>query len=225
METPIITAIISAFVTLIVAFVPLLLKYLSEKKNHKRELATAEAKVNLTVSTGVAIGYYYNFIKPVFEKLRVNDEIEISIDKEKPEDTELKRTFQSDNVEIQIILPSELTKGGIEAMRDQANKFRKGNVLRKNGLRDFAIKFFTDDGNNRLIIVDVANPLNAVGQYLANLTEYKSIITAEGVIIDGQDTQEFRIRQRKEIDNFTEVIKYYARTESYGDRKLLFQKI
>jgi hypothetical protein len=225
MEAPIVTAIISACVTLIVTFVPLLLKYLSDRKKYKKEIATAEDKVNLTVSTGVAIGYYYNFIKPIFEKLTVNDEIEISIDSEKPGDPEIKRTFKTDNVEIQIILPSELTKAGIEEMRDHAKRFLKGNVLRKNGLRDFAIKFFTDDKNDRLIIVDVANPLNGVGQYLANLAEFKSIITTNGVIIDGEDTQEFRMRQRKEIDNFTEVIRFYAHTESFGDKKLLFQKV
>lgn len=225
MDPKIISAIIAACVTLIVTFIPLLFKYWSEKKKYKKELATADAKVNLTVSTGVAIGYYYNFVKLVFEKLRVNDEIEISIDKENPEDVVVKRTFKSDNVEIQIILPSELTKSGIEMMRNHAKKFRKGNVLRKDGLRDFSIKLFTDDGNDRLIIVDVANPLNAVGQYLANLADYKSIITPDGVILDGKDTQEFRNRQRKEIDNFTEVIKHYAREESYGDGKLLFQKV
>lgn len=223
MDTTIITAAISASATVAVGLVP----YLSKDKKLRKcndELGKVQAQVNLTVSTGVAIGYYYNFIKEVFLILGVNDEIAISVEKKdsKNNEEDFKRSFKSDKVEIQIILPPELTGGGIAAMHSRAAIFRKGGIIRKEGIRNFDIKLFIDNENDRLIIVDTATPLNGVRHYLENLDEYKNTITQEGSIQDRQDTQEFRIRQRREISNFEAVIKHYAQKESYGDKKLSF---
>jgi hypothetical protein len=225
MDSQVTIALIAAGVTLLTTFVPLWLKYTNESKKHAADKKQADEKAETFVSTGLAVGYYYNFIKPVFERLQATDEIRISINKKGADEEESQRSFKTDNVDIQIIIPAELTVPAINAARDYARMFRKGSILRKNGERDFAIQLSIEDSNDRLIIQDVANPLNAVRQYVESLEEFKSVFTDGGAIIDRTNSQKFRDRQRKEIDNFVNALKYFTKKEGYADKKISFKPL
>jgi ribosomal protein S6 len=71
----------------------------------------------------------------------------------------------------------------------------------------------------------VANPLNAVRQYIENLEEFKSVLTESGGIIDNTNSQGFRDRQKKEIDNFITAVRFFTKKEGYADKKIGFKPL
>ena len=105
METEIITAILGSATTVVVAFIPFFAKYQRVKR-----------KAESYVSTGLAVGYYYNFVKPVFEILEVT-EMEVGINKKDSNEIESTRKFESDHVDVEIIIPRELSAPAINQLR------------------------------------------------------------------------------------------------------------
>jgi hypothetical protein len=216
MNTPIVTALITASGTLLAALLTALFKLFSERKAHA-------AAAGSFVSTGLAVGYYYNFIRPVFERLTVAGEIKVSINQPGSDAEAARRTFKTDNVELQIIFPAELTEAAFRAAQDATKKFRKGSVLGKNGERDFAIQLTTAEADTRLVIQDVASPLKAVRQYLQHLDEFKDALTENGGVADR--SPKFHERQTKEIENFIAIVKRFARQEGFGDKRISFKPV
>jgi hypothetical protein len=213
MQTEIITTIIASATTVIVAFVPFVAKYKRVKK-----------KADSYVSTGLAVGYYYNFVKPVFEILEVT-EMTVDINRKGSNDVESTRRFESEHVDIEIIIPRELSKPAIRQAQDAAYTYRKGTILRKKDKRNFTINFFIDEDNDRLTIVDVANPLNGVLEYLENLNEFKYIFTDSGERVNNSSSDKFRERQAKEIRNFQEAILDFTKNEGYAANKIKFRPL
>jgi hypothetical protein len=204
-----IVTLATAVVGLVATVVKLLLKL-----NFERER---------TVSTGLAIGYYYNFIQPIFEQLKVNGELEVSIQKKDSDQEERRQIFKASDLDIEIIVPAELTKPGIEAAHNLAKGLRKGKILFKNDeQRQFTIKFLLGD-ENRLVIRDVATPLNAVREYIENLDAFKTNLSEGGGRTDKMNSKKFRDRQKKEIDNFVEMVKFYIQKDGHADKKYSFK--
>lgn len=210
MKPVIISAIIAAAVTLITTFLPLLINFLRLKK-----------KAKSYVSTGLAVGYYYNFVKPVFEILEVT-EIRLDINKKDSNESEGKRKFDSDLVEIEIIIPRELSAPAMQQAQKEAYSKRKGTILRKKDKRNFTINF-TMDNDGRLTIIDVPNPLNGVRQYIENLDEFKDVFTESGERINNTQTEKFRQRQKDEIKNFQDAILDFTRREGHASNKIKFK--
>lgn len=210
MKPVIISAIIAAAATLITTFLPLLINFLRLKK-----------KAKSYVSTGLAVGYYYNFVKPVFEILEVT-EIRLDINKKDSNESEGKRKFDSDLVEIEIIIPRELSAPAMQQAQKEAYSKRKGTILRKKDKRNFTINF-TMDNDGRLTIIDVPNPLNGVRQYIENLDEFKDVFTESGERINNTQTEKFRQRQKDEIKNFQDAILDFTRREGHASNKIKFK--
>lgn len=210
MKPVIISAIIAAAATLITTFLPLLINFLRLKK-----------KAKSYVSTGLAVGYYYNFVKPVFEILEVT-EIRLDINKKDSNESEGKRKFDSDLVEIEIIIPRELSAPAMQQAQKEAYSKRKGTILRKKDKRNFTINF-TMDNDGRLTIIDVPNPLNGVRQYIENLSEFKDVFTESGERINNTQTEKFRQRQKDEIKNFQDAILDFTRREGHASNKIKFK--
>ena len=191
--------------TLLTAFVSLLVQFFRERKKHREEKEEF-------LPTGMAVGYYYNFIKPILEELKVAGQLEVSISKKGSNDEEFRHAFPSGKVQIRILIPTELTEQKLDEADDFAAQFRKGNILRKGSKRNFAIRLSIDDAEN-LVIQDVARPLNAVRKYIENLPSFK------------EDSQERRDRLKSETANFTKSIGTWVDKEGFPRSKISFQPL
>jgi hypothetical protein len=175
------------------ASITFLTLWLKQKKENK-----------LCVSSGLATGYYYNFIKGLFEEAKISVNL----------DTGSVQEFDtSTQVTLEIIIPSKLDDATIKIAERFAAKGNKTGIISRGTKRPFTI--FYNDNNNAIKIVDAANPINALSLYVDNLKEYK-----------GSDTtteDKLAKKQIAERDNFKKTIINLYSKKGYGNGKISFR--
>ena len=160
-------------------------------------------ELKLCVSRGLATGYYYNFIKDIFE--------EESITITTKDGTE--HTYQLNSVSLDIILPSKLTEAAIKLARSYEAKDTIEGQIRRGTRRPFPVHFQRD--NKKIKIIDMAGPINALALYIDNLPRYKGT--------HGDTTGKLLKKQSSERENFKKTIISLYRSKGFGDGKISFR--
>ena len=160
-------------------------------------------ELKLCVSRGLATGYYYNFIKDLFE--------EESIIIAREDGTE--QTFYTNSVNLDIILPSKLTEAAIKLARNYETRDTEAGRIKRGTRRPFPIHFQND--HKKLRIIDMAGPINALALYLDNLPGYKDS--------NGVPTSKYHKKQTAERENFKKTIIQLYRSKGFGDGKITFK--
>lgn len=144
------------------------------------------------VSAGLAIGYYFNFIKPIADELE-RGQITLKIGSE-----EKKKSFKADNVKIKIILPLMLDGSVFERCRKELENSSKATLDLKSQSRPYPVFFdiIKKTKKEELVIVDYARPAAVVKFY------YEEVLK----INTSADNKKWFNAQEKEIETFKKII-------------------
>lgn len=184
----------------------------SKEKNEllKNQIDTLMSN-NEIVSTGVAIGYFNNFIKRIFNKLNEGNQIQIelldkNVKKEQPLD-EVKRKyyfFNEKEVRFVVVLPADLTSARLKDADSYEKTKTKATLIGKGEKRDFP--FFCDIVNDKeLVIYDYPNPFDGVRKFISMDDRY-GYKKDGNIVVDRETETNAPERHKCEIENFKNTI-------------------
>lgn len=147
-----------------------------------------------TISIGLAVGYYYNFLDPVSGVIE-RDELEIY---SSPTDS-APRKFEADYVKVDIIIPSRLDVHVFKRCETEFKDTQKGFIFLRENKRYYGVNYELKQstGPGQLTIVDLARPIMSAKRY------YEDILKQ-----DTDDTNQKWVKsQFAEIAAFKEAIR------------------
>src|SRR4051812_38653320 len=115
------------------------------------------------ISTGLALGYFNNFLKPVLGELLAKP-FNIQHDTHPS-----RRVEKPANVDINIIIPAQLSGATFQRCEERFNSYRKGRVTSEGHGRVYGINYAAMD-NGQVMIFDLARPVMAVKVFYEEMT-------------------------------------------------------
>ncbi|PPK87244.1 hypothetical protein CLV84_0181 [Neolewinella xylanilytica] len=175
--------------------------------NVKHENKELRKEVELIASTGVAIGYYYNFIVSVFSKLKEHV-LRIEIYEDNTNTIEKVVEYESEDVELHIIMPNDLQINSMNHAIKKMRIHRKGNIVSRGSERNFGINFMYGE-NGKLLILDFPKPLNAIREYMFKLPKFVSLLNENGELNDNNlfESPIWQQHEDRELRNFEKTIR------------------
>lgn len=153
-------------------------------------------KINLKnagqVSAGLAIGYYFNFVKPIADELEKGS-LALKIESKKNP-----RSFESNDVKIKIILPQKLEGAVFNRCSKELQKSSIAILNLKNQLRPYPVRcdlVYKTKKKKELIIVDYAGPAAVIKFY------YEEVLK-----VNTSDQKNWDRAQKIEIETFQKTI-------------------
>jgi len=216
----IITGVASVITTLITVWVP------TRQRNKKLKTQNNELKqkIDFMASTGVAIGYYFNFIEMVYKIIDENKTVKLELYDANKSISSVKE-FDSDKVRMEVIIPRSLDGSAFVAASAVRDACKKGDIVRVGNKRNFGINYTIQDMDS-LVAVDMPGPLSAVEKYLKKLPEFSDTINPEsGQFENKSDGEAYRKRQNGEIENFIRTIKKLIEDNRYAINKVTFRQL
>ena len=115
----------------------------------KKFLERKKKRDNDAVAVVLAVGYYYNFLEPIFAVIE-QDDLVLYNNKDDPEG----QRFEAKNVKVQIILPQRLDENAYKNCEAEFEKTSKGFIFLKRNKRYYGINYgFTKLGNNQELTI------------------------------------------------------------------------
>jgi len=114
------------------------------------------------ISISLSVGYFYNFLDPVSDKISSGDfKIYKNIDDKDP------LSFDTDNIKMNVIVPGKLDAHTYNACEAEFKKYSKGMIFLNRNNRWYGINYgITQTAvGSELLIVDLARPLLVVKHY------------------------------------------------------------
>ncbi len=128
------------------------------------------------ISISLSVGYFYNFLDPVSDKINSGD---FKIFKN-PDDKE-PLSFNTEDIKMTVIVPKKLDVYAFKACEDEFRRYLKGNIFLNRNSRWYGINYgLTETSAGReLVIVDLARPILAVKQYYEQILKRDTGINDE----------------------------------------------
>jgi Prokaryotic STING domain len=119
-----------------------------------------------TISVGLAVGYYYNFLDPVSGVIE-RDEFELFDSPDSP----ASRKFLSPDIRVEIILPSRLSVEAFQRCEQEFSETHKGFVFLRQQNRYYGINYILVErpSGTSLTIIDLARPLMSTKRYYEDI--------------------------------------------------------
>lgn len=165
------------------------------------------------ISDGLAVGYFYNFIKRLFELLG-EDTIGMTEKESYP--------FAYSEVQLTIVWPAALTEDIIERCRALVYNQPKLRLIAESG-RDMSV-FVEKLGAEQKVVLDYPTTLGAVVDYLS--IDNKEVT---GFAPLDRASEEWQARTELELKRFREVLEYlvssYPATADKVDFRIINDKV
>ncbi len=192
------TAALGGIVSSIIA----ILEYFKIKRRNKK----LEKQVANIASTGVALGYYYNFVVEVLAKLK-ESKLKIEIYKDDATEIESVREFDTDDVKLHVIMPDNLKIDSMNLALRKMRMHRKGDIVSKGSSRNFGINFRFDN-NGKIVILDFPKPLNAIREHLLLEPQFAGSLGSDGKLqkLKVLDSDAWKKAEKEELENFKNTI-------------------
>ncbi|MEO1031421.1 MAG: STING domain-containing protein [Bacteroidota bacterium] len=144
------------------------------------------------VSDGLAVGYFYNFVKRMFDNLTLNSEIKKD---------EIVYPLSYDDISLDVIIPTALTESNIERCKEYVFGNNEVWLSIERG-RDMS--FFVKDLNiNNKKVIDFPTTLGSIIEFLRI-----DIDNLSGFIDVDIESQEWKEREKLEIDKFKTILEF-----------------
>lgn len=147
------------------------------------------------VATGLAVGYFYNFLDPVSTLIESDQFVIYSSVEDK-----VGREFEADDIQMQIIIPTRLEVATFGRCEAEFKTPFKGLIYLARNKRYYGINYELKElpGKTQLTIVDLARPIMSAKQYYENIVKLDT----------GDDTDEKWLKtQVTEITAFKETLR------------------
>jgi len=110
---------------------------------------------NEQVSDGLAVGYFYNFVKRIFDNLSPQSRFILNGNEV---------TLVKEQVSLEVVLPGDLTRDSIERGKELVFQNGEGILLTNRG-RDINVFTYPWIGENDLVIIDFPTTLEVILEY------------------------------------------------------------
>lgn len=119
-----------------------------------------------SISVGLAVGYYYNFLDPVSGEID-RDELELY---SSPTDTSPKK-YKAQDVRVQIIIPSRLDVQAFQRCEEEFKATHKGFIFLRQNKRYYGINYALTElpTKSELTIIDLARPIMSAKRYYEDI--------------------------------------------------------
>jgi hypothetical protein len=124
-----------------------------------------------TISVGLAVGYYYNFLEPVSGVID-RDEFELLDSPPKggaPPNEGDARKFRNEDISVNIIIPSRLDMAVYQRCVAEFDATRKGSIYLRQQRRYYGVNYILSESPLKLTIVDLARPIMSVLRYYKDI--------------------------------------------------------
>ena len=138
----------------------------------------------LLPSTALAVGYFYNFVKPMASEISRNGKVR---------DSETGKEYLIDGLSVHIPNDNALDVCSLIATMSKLYRWRDGHVLR-DGKRNFNVRFSVKA--RKAIVVDIPSTLSVVGAVIDKIFSDGAIGTNDNV----------KIATRRELENFEHAL-------------------
>ncbi|MBI5022233.1 MAG: hypothetical protein HZB59_12420 [Ignavibacteriales bacterium] len=120
------------------------------------------------VSIGLAVGYYYNFLDPISNEIK-RDELKIY---SSPEEGTFQK-FVSEEVRVQIIIPTRLEVEAYQRCEDEFKSAVKGFIYLSENKRYYGINYSIAQlaSKKELTIIDLARPIMSSKRYYEDIVK------------------------------------------------------
>jgi hypothetical protein len=147
-------------------------------------------------SVGLAVGYFYNFIAPLYEAIQHEGIITLG---DKPEDKDGKK-YDAETIEMQLILPKRLDVDTYKRCEEEFNATKKGSIFLQKQKRQYGINYTPVRRGDKsgIIIADLARPLMAVKRFYEDILRYEA---------SDLNNERWRKAQASEIEAFKETLR------------------
>ncbi len=148
-----------------------------------------------SISVGLAVGYYYNFLDPISDEIK-RDELKLY---SSPTDDSPKK-FKAEDVRVQIIIPSLLNVQAFQRCEEEFKTTHKGFIFLRQNKRYYGVNYTLTElpTKSELTIVDLARSMMSVKRF------YEDILRQD--THDETDKKWIKI-QTAEITAFKEAIR------------------
>lgn len=160
----------------------------------KQFFETVNKRKDERISIGLSVGYFYNFLDPVSDRINAGE-----FKLHKNQDDKEPQVFDTDNIKLTVIMPRKLDVFSFKACEDEFKKYNKGSIYLNRNSRWYGINYgFSETAvGKELEIVDLARPVMAVKQY------YEQVRKSDTV----NGAQKWQADQLSEIAAFKESLK------------------
>ena len=164
-----------------------------------------------SMSVVLAVGYYYNFLDPVFGEI-ARGELELFASKA----DKAPRRFAPENVSVQIIVPSRLQVDAFLRCEAEYDALHKGQIYLQSNKRFFGINYELKElpAGDQLTIVDLAWPIMSVKRFYEDFLKQDT---------SDDSNEKWRKRQLAEIAAFKETVRGLQKRGYSGQVKLDFR--
>lgn len=157
------------------------------------------------ISDGLAVSYYYNFVKRIFENLNENSTISLKGQN---------YSFPYDNSTLEIVIPKLLNEAAIEKCKQYAFQNEEVRLSIERG-RDMTFFIENVKPKNKKII-DFPTTLGAIIEYLKI-----DIEGLTGFIETDTDSQYWKERETEELNKFKEILEFLIANYSVTNGKAI----
>ena len=164
------------------------------------------------VSTGLAVGYYYNFLRPLGSVLERGEfTLYAAVPGSSPLRFRSQGKFKLAGVRLQILLPSRLDEDSLKHSEDHFDTFRKGFFYSPENRRHHGVNYSVRKlaAGNELTLVDFARPLACV-EWFYQHTETKNRKRLD----TGEQLEKWQKIQAVELAAFEKSIETFLRETS-----------
>jgi hypothetical protein len=157
-----------------------------------------EAVLQLLPSTGLAVGYFENFVLPVCQELARLSQVTIG---------RRKVDISNDNFDLTVVLPKSLSEASIEGAKKFTKQQKLSHFTLKTAGRSFPFYINSKVKNKRLLFFDYPTTLRA---------SHDAVQMALAGPFLGRD-KHYSILDRKEINNFHRTLRILLDTPSAAE--------
>jgi len=164
---------------------------------------------NELISDGLAVGYFYNFIKRMFDSLSPNSEVRI-------ENTNY--PFPYEDVSLEVVIPNALTNSDIEKCKEFV--FRN-NEVRLTIERGRDMSFFVESLQNKSKkVVDYPTTIGSIIEFLKIDTDSLS-----GFLEVDIESEDWKEREKLEIEKFKSILEFLINSYPTTQGKVVIRNL
>jgi hypothetical protein len=155
------------------------------------------------LTTGMAVAYFFSFVKPLLKRLSENN-VKII-------DSETKGQINITNSRLELIMPKVLDENNLSNIKKDIDALKKAEIppTSDSDKKTFYVKYKTESSTNQtIIVIDIPNVLDAAVEYFRGSTHTTGF----------EISKEFQKVNDKELKNFQEQITHLVKNSGMGDK-------
>lgn len=161
------------------------------------------------ISDGLAVGYFYNFIKRMFDSLSSNSEVKTG---------DANYPFPYEDVLLEILIPNTLTDSNIEKCKELVYR---NNEVRLSIERGRDMSFFVENPTKKpKKVVDFPTTIDSIIEFLKIDADNLS-----GFLEIDRESEDWKERENLEVDKFKSILEFLINSYTITQGKVIIRNV